>query len=270
MKNKIVIFFQVKIKKYLNEYLELTKKINPSVLASSLVYYVIIVSIPLINCILFFLAKLRLIELEFHYNLNGIDVVIFIINLFYVTSKITYNLKIISNIIFQKKASLILKERMKSISLLIYLVLMIIGVIIGELCLQFILNIGLVNNIIKTILIFGFRFFMISYIYGFLLKKIIPIEVKIFDMFKTSLFVTFIIYSLIFLYQLFYQLNYPIKYQNLYGSNYQLFLFVVLLYLICLILIHSIIFQFIRYKIKNSSYNNNEHERGVINEKNLS
>lgn len=263
MKNKIISLLPPKIKLYLDEYFELSKKISPSVFASSLVYYFIIVSIPLINYILHVLSKLSLIDLEYQHNLSGLSLIIFLVNLVYVASKIVHNLKIVSNIIYQKDPSFSVKERIKSVILMIYLFMMMIALIVGEFYLQFFFEHHMFYSLIKNMIIFIFRFLMISFIYSFLLKKIIPVKVKIIHTFKLSLVVTLISYLLIFLYQLFYQLFTPINYQNLYGSIYQLFLFLVLIYFICLVLIYSLIFEFIMHKIKNIEYNNSEHERGV-------
>lgn len=51
--------------------------------------------------------------------------------------------------------------------------------------------------------------------------------------------------------------------QNLYGNLYQVFLLVVLIYIIMNIFIYSIIFEYITYKLGKNEYNNIEHERGV-------
>ncbi len=263
MREKIKKIIPRKLINYYDEYLKLTKEISPSVFASSLVYYFIIVSIPLITYLFYIISKLGLIEYNYQNNLSGISLIIFIFNLVYVSSKIVHNLKIVSTLIYQKDPKYTLIERIKSIILMIYLFFLTVILIVGELYLQFIFEKNNFNIFIINSLIILFRFIMICFIYSYLLKKIIPVKIKLINTFKLSLIVTLVSYILIIVYKMFYQLFEPITYQNLYGNLYQLFLLIILVYFLCLVLIYSIIFEFIMYKIKNIEYNNSEHERGV-------
>lgn len=78
------------------------QKINPTVLASSFAFYLLLTIIPLVILILNLLANLELIEVEEGLNLgnNFINILIFIFNLLWSSSKLTNNLLVISDVIY--------------------------------------------------------------------------------------------------------------------------------------------------------------------------
>ena len=82
-----------RIKQLLKKISYLNAKINPTVLASSFAFYLLLTIIPLVILILNLLANLELIEVEEGLNLgnNFINILIFIFNLLWSSSKLTNN-----------------------------------------------------------------------------------------------------------------------------------------------------------------------------------
>ena len=91
-----------RIKQLLKKISYLNAKINPTVLASSFAFYLLLTIIPLVILILNLLANLKLIEVEEGLNLgnNFINILIFIFNLLWSSSKLTNNLLVISDVIY--------------------------------------------------------------------------------------------------------------------------------------------------------------------------
>lgn len=251
---------------YFKEYQKISKTISPSIYASSLVYYFIIVLLPLFNLITYLLSLLNINQsLNNNIDLSGISVVIFLINVIYVASKIIYNLKKVFNEIYQKEDNhIFIISKIKSIITMSFLIILIICLIIAELYLHYLLKeVIMTYQIIANIFFIIIRFLMITLVLSFVLKQVIPVKIKLIETFKLSIIVTFISYFLIKCYQHFYMYFGTNSYQNLYGSLYLIFLFLVLLYLLFLVMIYVIIFEYLRYKIKKTEYTNYEHERGV-------
>ena len=108
------------------------------------------------------------------------------------------------------------------------------------------------RNILQIFLRFAFIVFFLS----ILLKKIIPIKVKLIRMLYLSSIITLLSFIVIKVYLWLYNYFGTDNMQNLYGNLYQVFLLVVLIYIIMNIFIYSIIFEYITYKLGKNEYNN--------------
>ena len=255
MKEKILFYYK--------ETKKITDKIHPSILAASLVYFLLLVAIPMINFTLLTLSKIGIINGNDFFTIKKhsiISLIMFIINIIYVTSKIVHVLKRNMESIYQTKFSNNpIISRLKSMLLLSALFLLLIIEILIEVFIFNILEITEIPYFLRNILQIFLRFAFIVFFLSILLKKIIPIKVKLIRISIITLLSFIVIKVYLWLYNYFGTDNM----QNLYGNLYQVFLLVVLIYIIMNIFIYSIIFEYITYKLGKNEYNNIEHERGV-------
>ena len=259
MKEKILFYYK--------ETKKITDKIHPSILAASLVYFLLLVAIPMINFTLLTLSKIGIINGNDFFTIKKhsiISLIMFIINIIYVTSKIVHILKRNMESIYQTKFSNNpIISRLKSMLLLSALFLLLIIEILIEVFIFNILEITEIPYFLRNILQIFLRFAFIVFFLSILLKKIIPIKVKLIRMLYLSSIITLLSFIVIKVYLWLYNYFGTDNMQNLYGNLYQVFLLVVLIYIIMNIFIYSIIFEYITYKLGKNEYNNIEHERGV-------
>ena len=172
-----------RIKQLLKKISYLNAKINPTVLASSFAFYLLLTIIPLVILILNLLANLELIEVEEGLNLgnNFINILIFIFNLLWSSSKLTNNLLVISDVIYYNvEYRPRLKLRIISIILTILFIfigilMIIVGMYLGYIKTKISANYTILLNIIQFFSCYNNRNFqckIISYSYGIIFRKV--------------------------------------------------------------------------------------------------
>ena len=229
-----------RIKQLLKKISYLNAKINPTVLASSFAFYLLLTIIPLVILILNLLANLKLIEVEEGLNLgnNFINILIFIFNLLWSSSKLTNNLLVISDVIYYNvEYRPRLKLRIISIILTILFIfigilMIIVGMYLGYIKTKISANYTILLNIIQFFCPFVFITLFIAIIY----KYVIPVKITVRQTLKSSS----IIFILTILYQNIINKIMISKYINIYGSLASIVTSLIWLYLNCYIFLVGI------------------------------
>lgn len=231
------------IKKIYNYYLIILKiknKINPSVLASSISFYIVISLIPILSLLYGILNKLELSNINEVPNFNYINIIILFPSLIWSSSKLINNLHLVTNIIYDKEESNI-KIRILSIIYTIILLSFIIIMICLILYISYLktvitLSVIFLLDILQYLLIFFFIVTILSIIY----KHIHPIKINN----KETIFVSSIITIILFISSIIFQAilkNFIfIKYFNIYGSFTSLVITFLWLYFNCYIFLIGI------------------------------
>lgn len=193
-----------KISKVIKEIMYLNNKINPSILASSLTFYLIISIIPLFILINNVLIELDIISTNQKtiFSSNIMPVLLLIISLIWSSSKLINNLLVISDIIYfdiQNRSKLNL--RIGSIILTILFLLLVVSFITLFIYVSY-LKVRLAKfiviiNLIQFILLYVFIIILIAFIY----KYVIPVKVKFVKMLKISSVITIILFITTTIYQ---------------------------------------------------------------------
>ena len=233
-----------RIKQLLKKISYLNAKINPTVLASSFAFYLLLTIIPLVILILNLLANLELIEVEEGLNLgnNFINILIFIFNLLWSSSKLTNNLLVISDVIYYNvEYRPRLKLRIISIILTILFIfigilMIIVGMYLGYIKTKISANYTILLNIIQFFCPFVFITLFIAIIY----KYVIPVKISVRQTLKSSSIITSIIFILTILYQNIINKIMISKYINIYGSLASIVTSLIWLYLNCYIFLVGI------------------------------
>ncbi len=225
MKERIINLYK-KIK-YLNY------KINPSILASSISFYIIITIIPILMLLYSILYKLNLIDIKIDYLPNNFtNIIIFMCSLIWSSSKLINNLMLVSDEIYYYK------EARSKIKLRIFALIattVLIMIIIAMICI--ILYISYIKSIIniKYIILYELLEYMcmlvfISILIGIIYKYIIPIKISIMDTLKSSIIITIILFLMTNIYQNVLWEIILVKYANIYGSFASIILTFIWLY----------------------------------------
>ena len=216
-----------RIKQLLKKISYLNAKINPTVLASSFAFYLLLTIIPLVILILNLLANLELIEVEEGLNLgnNFINILIFIFNLLWSSSKLTNNLLVISDVIYYNVEY---RPRLK--------LRIIVGMYLGYIKTKISANYTILLNIIQFFCPFVFITLFIAIIY----KYVIPVKITVRQTLKSSSIITSIIFILTILYQNIINKIMISKYINIYGSLASIVTSLIWLYLNCYIFLVGI------------------------------
>jgi ribonuclease BN len=233
-----------RIKQLLKKLSYLNAKINPTILASSFAFYLLLTIIPFLVLVLNLLANLRLIEVKGNFNFgnNFINILIFIFNLLWSSSKLTNNLLVISDVIYYNvEYRPRLKLRITSIILTILFIfigilMIIVGMYLGYLKTKILPSYTILLNIIQFICPFVFIALFIAIIY----KYVIPVKITIKQTLKSSSIITSIIFILTILYQNIISKIMINKYINVYGSLASIITSLIWLYLNCYIFLVGI------------------------------
>lgn len=220
----------------------LNNKLNPSVLASSISFYIIITIIPIFVLLFSILYKLNLTnEKLINIPNNCIGLIIMVCSLIWSISKLINNLMIITHMVYDNKNISKIKLRINAIMTTIVLLITIIIMICIILYLNYIkdnLNINyiIIFDFIQYSLIFCFVLFIFAGIY----KYIIPRKVS----FKETLFSSFVITIILFVMTIIYKVILKnilvIKYIDIYGSFASIIVTFVWLYYNCYLFIFGI------------------------------
>lgn len=238
---------KAKVMFFINEINKVKKIIHPSILSASLVYFFILVFIPLNNIIVWILSLLKITNDTITINIPFLSFILLGINLLYVSSKIVYALKKSCEAIFKMPSPSDIITRLKSVLLIVFIILFIIAIIILRLVIINLFNKININIVLSNLFEFLYSFFGVTVVISILIKKAIPYTIPFKRTFKLSLIINTISYIFIKVYFLIYQnfKNPSIIY--VYGSGYSFFLTIILLYYFFLVIIYSIIIENIVY-----------------------
>lgn len=232
------------------------KQIYPSLLVSSITYYILLMIIPLSSLIVNVLQFLNVTTYETNHQLAGniVTFVISVISICWVSSKAVNALHITSDIIYQDVSPRLgLKRWVISFLLMLLIIVIIIVQIIVLLFLNYFFS-RFINQkwqFLMIILQFIGQFLMIMLTCSIIYKYIIPIKVHIKQTFVLSVIVTSCWYIVTFFFKLIYPNSQGNTYQLLYGSAASLFVFIVWVYLLVYIFVFGIILRYYLNKITN-------------------
>ncbi|MDY4053052.1 MAG: YihY/virulence factor BrkB family protein [Bacilli bacterium] len=233
--------------KKIKEFYDYTNKLYLSNLAASITFYLLFMLVPLINLINNILGYLHVEGFtsdEYLVRSNVLSIIMFVISIIFVSSKVVNSLAISTNIIYgDKNKRSTIRRRILSVLLMILFIILIIV----QICLSFV-----ISHIFKNILHFKlyslvnllYIFLSVSFISSIVYKYIIPVKVKLRRTFVISMVVSIIWYFATFFYDLFGTLFMNDSYSKLYGSLANLMLTMLWLYIIVLVYIYGIAFNF--------------------------
>ena len=255
-----------KIKKLFKTYQSLTKTYHPSLLASAIVFYILMVILPLGGLVLYLLGKLS-IEVEGYPNLFGaianprlsiVSSIVLLFNLLWVSSQLTDTLNIVSDVVYTDvKERVFWKRRIYSFLITLLLVFIIVVEIIAFLVISVLIKRFAQNNIFYQyplllsalhILQIIIQFVGIWILTGFIYKYVIPVKVKLGVVLKSCLIISAIWFVMTFLYQTFFVSFKQEAYTLLYGTLANTFLFLLWLYAISYVFIAGLIFNYYLYR----------------------
>lgn len=258
-----------KIKQIFKTFNSLTKTYNPSMLASAVVFYILIVLIPLSVLIVQILAALNIQSSRYPNlitnlpNNNAINIfssLFLFVNMIWVSSQLMNALNIASDTIYSSiKPRKYLSLRIYSFFLTFIFIVMVIIEIVFIMTLSYLmervinLKIFMQRPILISLVNLGqitIQFFGIWFLTAFLYKYIIPVKVKLKTVLKTCLIVMISWFVLTFAYQSF-LITYKIEsYTLLYGALANVFIFLFWLYLMVYVFIFGLIYNYYLYNKK--------------------
>ena len=255
-----------KIKTFLKTFHSLTKTYHPALLASAIVFYILMVILPLGGLVLYILGSLS-IEVDGYPDLFGaignprvsiVSSIILFFNLLWVSSQLTDTLNIVSDVVYTDvKKRIFWKRRIYSFLITLLLVFIIVVEIIAFLVVSFLIK-HLANNqifyqyplllsaihILQILIQFVGIWILTSFVY----KYVIPVKVKLSAVLKSCLGVTIVWFTMTFLYQSFFVSFQQEAYTVLYGALANIFLFLLWLYAISYVFIAGLIFNYYLYR----------------------
>jgi membrane protein len=255
-----------KIKTFLKTYHSLTKTYHPALLARAIVFYILMVILPLGGLVLYILGSLS-IEVDGYPDLFGaignprvsiVSSIILFFNLLWVSSQLTDTLNIVSDVVYTDvKKRIFWKRRIYSFLITLLLVFIIVVEIIAFLVVSFLIK-RLANNqifyqyplllsaihILQILIQFVGIWILTSFVY----KYVIPVKVKLSAVLKSCLGVTIVWFTMTFLYQSFFVSFQQEAYTVLYGALANIFLFLLWLYAISYVFIAGLIFNYYLYR----------------------
>lgn len=215
------------------------RKINPSLLASALTFYFTIAFLPFYQLILYLIGKLEITDhpLYIHQDFNWLNMIVYIASTIWASSKFIHTLHLISDVMYFKVKE---RPRFKLRVLSFIYTLFLLFIIIVEIILVFYFGyvkqrcntpIYILISIVETF----FPFLLLFTIFSLLYKYIIPIRIKLKEVWKTGLVIACLVYVLMILYQQIFQ-NYLLgKYMNVYGTYANIVSLIIWIYLNCYI-----------------------------------
>lgn len=215
------------------------KKINPSLLASSLTFYFTIAFLPFYQLVLYLIGKLEIINHPFYINseFSLLKVIVYIMSTIWASSKFVHILHLISDVIYFKVSE---RPRFKLRVLSFIYTIFLLFIIIVEIILVFYFSylkqhcnrvVYFIISIVETF----FPFILLFTIFSLLYKYVIPIKIRFKDVWKTGLLIAFLVYILMILYQQIFQTYLLDKYINAYGIFSNIISLVIWIYLNCYI-----------------------------------
>lgn len=243
------------ILKLINDIKINNQKMKLSVLASSLVFYLILAVIPFFELLEYILNKCGAIE----ETISNVEVfngkwttIYFIIYFCYVSSKLLHMLHQVSDLMYYNvKERPHLKLRIISFFYLIIILLITVVMIVLLTYFSYIINrFSIPVTFFINFLQFIFPLTWIIFLFIFLYKKIVPVPIRWQETIGIACITGFIIYTILRLYQIIvmgYLLN---KYKTVYGNFASLISLLVWLYLSCYIFLSGMVFLFMK-KVKN-------------------
>lgn len=241
-----------KIKKFL-QYLD---QINPTILASSITFYILFMLLPVssfIGSILGWLNLTPFVMYKYRLSQNIISLFTFVMSILWVSSKFANALTISSDIIYQDvEGRRGIKRRIFAFFFMIFFILVVIFQIVCLLFLIYFLKelVGIKEYYFIFWIQIILQFLAISLISGLIYKYVIPIKIKFKRTFLMSAIVTILWYSLTFGFRFIERYFGSTSYENLYGNMASTMLFMLWIYLIVLVYLYGLIFNY--YMTKNT------------------
>lgn len=233
------------------------RQVYPSILVSSITYYILLMIIPLSTLIISILHFLNVTTYEVENNQfigNWVTIIVALGSIFWVSSKAVNALHITTDIIYQ---DVLPRQGIKKWLMTFLIMLLIIVIIIVQIIILLFLNYFFSRFIVQrwqflfAVIQFIGQFLMIMLTCSIIYKYIIPIKVYLKQTFVLSVLVTSCWYLVTFFFKVIYQNNQHSAYQLLYGSASSLFIFIVWIYLIVYIFVFGIILRYYLNKITN-------------------
>lgn len=229
----------IKLKLFCKELIKnissVTDVIHPSILSSSLVYYFLIVSIP-------FSRLLQYIMLIIDSNtlpLPIISLILFFTNVVYVSSKIVYALQKTTISIYKFSPYNIIVARVKSFLIVFYVILS------NALYLILSYYLARYNNVLIDLIRLLSSYLVILLSFSIVIKKVIPVHIKYSKTLLLSI-VTFVSFYVIkYVYYSIIGVFGTSNIIKLYGSFYEVYVLLILLYAFFTILIYVLIISYV-------------------------
>lgn len=250
-------------KKVIKTYTSLTKRISPSILASSIVFYLLIVFLPLSLIIINIMERLNLdyskLPFSFFFTLSEtveaglasssfIANIVLFISIVWLASKLINILSLSSDTLYKDTPRRRLLVRIASFIFMIILVFFFIALIVIFIFINYWLDylidshsltrfIIILIKLIKIIL----QYIIIIVVIAIIYKFIVPIKIKIKTALLTGLMVTITSSLFSIIYEMIISQDKINKYLMYYGTLANFFLFLIWLYYLCYLFILGII-----------------------------
>ena len=256
-----------KIKKLNSTFSKLTKTYNPAMLAAAVVFYLLMVLLPL-SALFFHVLSLLQLETVFDDLLSAparlpIDFIsgsILIINLLWVSSRLLDALNIASDTVYYTvKARSSWWRRLYSFILMIVFILIVIIVVIILIGISYLSGLFVRSALFqKTPLLLSViqigqlivQFLAILALTTFIYKYTIPVKIKLKTVIKTCSLVLVAWFVLTYIFQSFIITYQHESYSLLYGTLANTFLFLFWLYLMSYVFIYGLIYNYYLYQKK--------------------
>lgn len=239
-----------KVKQFFKQFDYINKKINPPVIASALTFFLFITFIPFYHLSLYLINKLEIVNnsLMIERGYNVIGVVSYIISSVWASSGFINTLHLISDIIFFETKE---RPRLKLRILSVFYTFGLLFIIIIEIVLvQYFSYLKPKNHTIVYVLIslveMFFPLIILFTVFSLLYKYVIPIKIKLKEVWKTGLLISTIIYILMILYQQTIQKYLLIMYFDVYGVFANIVTLLIWIYLNCYIFLIGMCYIFIK------------------------
>lgn len=238
------------MKNFLKQIDYINKKINPPIIASALTFFLFITFIPFYQLSVYLINKLEIVNypLMIDKGYNVIRVVAYIISTVWASSGFINTLHLISDIVFfETKERPRLKLRILSV---LYTFGLLFIIIIEIVLVQYFSYLKPKNHTIIYLLIslveMFFPLIILFTVFSLLYKYVIPIKIKLKEVWKTGLLISSIIYILMILYQQIIQKYLLNMYLDVYGVFANIVTLLIWIYLNCYIFLIGMCYIFIK------------------------
>lgn len=244
---------KIKILKIIKEINYLNKKINPSILASSFTFYLVISIVPLFILISNILVELKIITNvnRTFFSSNFLNGIFLLSGLIWSSSKVVHNLYVISDLIyFDETNRSFINLRIESIIFTIIVLLIIVFIITLFVYISYIklilIKYVVLIDVLQFFILFGLIILLIALIY----KYVVPIKIKIKETILIATIISIILFISVILYQRLIKFLVISSLYKLYLDYTNLIVTLLWLYFNCYIFLVGIGFIFIKNKYK--------------------
>lgn len=251
--------------KNIKEFLNYIKKIKPSILSSSITFYLLFMIMPAYSLIS---STLSILEVDGYTNklyFKGsgfIQILTIIFSIIWVSGKVVNVLNKSSSIIHEEKPKKEIGYFLRSYLFVFFIILLIVIEIVVSMFIIYLLEniLGITKYYILVFIQFIIELLSITFVSSLIYKYIIPIKIKFYRILYLSFIITIIWYILIVGYKIFIKFFNLTSYFVMYGSVTNLIIFMIVINLIVSVYLYGLIFNYFieKYMHKKSTtgYNN--------------